>query len=67
MYLAKQEKESFIDGIIEGEKLGLERGEKLGLEKGKLEIARSLKAKGFHDVMISEVIGLTFEEIKNII
>jgi PD-(D/E)XK nuclease family transposase len=63
-----------IEGMAEGEQIGLEKGEQIGLEKGREEerkkaeaekkaIARQMKIDGIPIEIISKYIGLTIEEI----
>ncbi len=60
----------FEDGIQEGMEKGMEKGIKKGREEGEkhkaLEIAKKMKNKGTDIALISEIIGLTIEEIKNL-
>ena len=61
---------AFDDGKIQGEKLGIEKGEKLGIEKGKneekKENAKKMKDKGLDINLISEIIGLSIEDINKL-
>jgi len=54
----------------EGEKKGMEKGMEKGIEKGmeqeKIDTARKMKAKGFDSTIISELTGLSVEEIENL-
>ena len=52
-------------GREEGVKLGREEGVKLGQKQEKIEIAKKMKEKGSSVAEISELTGLTIEEIKN--
>ena len=45
---------------------GLKQGELLGIKKGKIEIARKMKQKGFEINLISELAGLSKEEIERL-
>ena len=51
----------------EGEAIGLEKGEAIGLEKGEfkanMKVARMMKAKGFDVPLISELTGLSEDQI----
>ncbi len=57
-------------GIEKGEKIGIEKGEKIGIEKGEknkaYESAKKMKQKGFDIKLISEIIGLTENEIEKL-
>lgn len=54
----------------EGEKIGLEKGEKVGIERGhkekQFEIAKKMKEKDIDINEISEITGLTKEEMENL-
>ncbi len=54
------------DGIRQGLELGEAKGRAKGLAEGRVEIARSMKAKGFDDTLISECTGLSVEEINSL-
>ena len=58
------------DGYVEGKKKGMERGRKEGMEEGskkeKIEIAKKMLDKKMDIAIISEITGLTIEEINNI-
>ena len=43
---------------------GLEEGEAKGETRGKMEVARAMKAKGLGMALISELTGLSEEEIR---
>lgn len=66
--------EGRIEGRLEGKLEGIEEGKKEGKLEGKLEgqleerkaNARKMKAKGFDNETISEITGLTLEEIANL-
>ena len=49
-----------------GRKEGIEEGIKEGLKEGKLQIAKNLKKKNMDINFISEVTGLSVEEIQKI-
>ncbi|SEI38609.1 conserved hypothetical protein (putative transposase or invertase) [Dyadobacter sp. SG02] len=53
------------EGMKEGIEEGIREGREEGREEGKLEIVRNMKAKGFDIETISEITGLTREEIRN--
>ena len=57
-------------GIEKGEKIGIEKGEKIGIEKGRKErdkeIAKNMKQKGTVVEFISEITGLSKEEIEEL-
>ena len=54
-------------GLEKGEAIGLEKGEAIGLEKGEfkanMKVARMMKAKGFDVSLISELTGLSEDQI----
>ena len=56
-----------LEWISEGEKRGEKRGEKIGEkrgeEKGKINIAKSMKKKGFDINIIMELTGLSRDKI----
>jgi len=57
--------------IRESEKLyardeGIEKGIELGIEKGKIETAKKMLEKGTDIIFISEVTGLSLEQIEKI-
>jgi predicted transposase/invertase (TIGR01784 family) len=52
-------------GLEQGLKQGLKQGLETGIEEGKLQVARKMKIKGFDMETISEITGLTVEEIRN--
>ena len=60
-------REAYADGEKAGEAIGYEKGEKIGLARGaaqkEREIAKSMKGKGMELAVISELTGLTPEEI----
>ena len=51
-------------GIEKGKKEGIEQGEKNGIQKRNIEITKSMLAKNYNLNDISEITGLTIEEIK---
>ena len=53
-----------IEGRIEGEAIGLEKGEAIGLEKGKILIAKNLLKKGMLKEEVSDITGLSIEQIE---
>ena len=53
-------------GFEAGKKVGFEDGQKAGFENGKKEIAENLLKIGMEITKISEITGLTVEEIKNL-
>jgi len=71
--MTMEEKEKMVANtkIYNAEKKGLEDGKKLGLEVGKkenqIEIVKNLKAKNMDLQFISEITGLSIDEIKNIV
>ena len=58
--LAEGEAKGFSDGEAKGRAEGLMEGE----VKGKMEVARAMKAKGLEMALISELTGLSEEEIR---
>ena len=59
----KGRREGLEEGLAQGLAQGLEKGLAQGREEERLSAARKMKSKGIDDVVISEVTGLTFEEI----
>ena len=57
---------SFNIGKKEGIEEGKIEGEKIGLEKGKIEIAKNMLNKGLDINLISELYGLSVEEINKL-
>ena len=59
--------EALAEGLAEGEAKGkaegLAEGKIEGLAEGKMEVARAMKAKGLGMALISELTGLSEEEI----
>ena len=57
-------------GLEKGKQIGLEKGEQIGLEKGAhkkaRETARKMKNRGFADEDISELTGLSLDDIKGL-
>ena len=51
-------------GLQKGLQQGLEKGLEQGLEKGKKETAKNLLDKGLDIEFVSEVTGLSIDEIK---
>ena len=52
------------ENIKKGKEEGLEKGLKKGIKKGKMEIARNMLKKGYKIEDISELSGLSVDEIK---
>ena len=53
-------------GIEQGMRKGIEQGLQKGLAHGRKELIRSMVAKGLDNVMISEIAGITEEEVASI-
>jgi predicted transposase/invertase (TIGR01784 family) len=58
--------EGKAEGLAEGKADGLAEGKAEGLAEGKAEIALQMKLKGLETSLISEVTGLSVEEIENL-
>ena len=56
-------KDDYKRAEIEGEKRGLERGEKIGFEKSRDTLVSAMLGKGMSYDLISEISGLTKEQI----
>ncbi|MDE5889776.1 MAG: hypothetical protein K2H10_02040, partial [Bacteroidales bacterium] len=54
---------ALAEGEATGIRIGREEGRKEGESQAKLEIARALKAKGMSDEEITEITGLSKEDI----
>ena len=54
------------EGIAEGRAEGRAEGEAKGLIEGKTEVARTMKTKGLEIRLISEMTGLSEEEIRGL-
>jgi len=52
-----------LEGKAEGEAIGIEKGEAIGEARGVKKTAKNMKDKGFDVAVISEVTGLSAEEI----
>ncbi len=61
--LAEGEAKGRAEGKIEGLAEGEAKGKAEGLAEGKMEVARAMKAKGLGMALISELTGLSEEEI----
>ena len=57
---------SFNDGIIKGEKIGLEKGKIEGKTERNFEIARNLRQMGLPIKSIAAATGLTSAEIERL-
>ena len=55
-----------ISALNEAERKGIEKGIEKGIQQRNLEIARNMKLSGLEISMISELTGLTIDEINNI-
>jgi predicted transposase/invertase (TIGR01784 family) len=64
--LVEGEKIGIEKGIAEGEKIGIAKGEKIGIERGIREIARKAKLMGLPHSEIEELTGLSPEEIEKL-
>ena len=58
--------EAFQDGMEKGIEKGIEKGRAEGEAQSKILIARNMLSKGLDSALISELTGLTEEEIKGI-
>ncbi len=54
-------------GIQEGIQQGIQQGLQQGIHQEKAETVQRMKAKGFSVEDISEIAGLTIEEVKNLL
>ena len=70
MMLSRERKEGKLEGIKEGiEKgmqKGIEKGKLEGIKEGKISMAKSMKAKNMDINLISEITGLSIEEINKL-
>ena len=55
-----------VEGRTEGKAEGLAEGEAKGRAEGKTDVARAMKAKGLEISLISELTGLSEEEIQRL-
>ena len=55
-----------VEGRTEGKAEGLAEGEAKGRAEGKTDVARAMKAKGLETSLISELTGLSVEEIQRL-
>ena len=55
-----------VEGRTEGKAEGLAEGEAKGRAEGKTDVARAMKAKGLETSLISELTGLSEEEIQRL-
>ncbi|MDE7127566.1 MAG: hypothetical protein K2O58_06710, partial [Bacteroidales bacterium] len=53
-------------GRLEGREEGLKEGETKGMERAKAEIVKAMRSKGMDIKLISEVTGLSEEEVRKI-
>ena len=51
-------------GFENGEKVGFENGEKVGAKQNSIDTARKMKTRGFDTETISDLTGLSEEEIE---
>jgi predicted transposase/invertase (TIGR01784 family) len=58
--------EGILEGMEKGIKKGMKKGMEQGIEKRNVEIARKMKEKGMSNSEISEMTGLSEEEINNL-
>lgn len=58
--------EGAAEAFDKGVEKGIEKGVVIGAEQSKMQIAKSLKAKGFDASLIAECTGLTIEEIEKL-
>ena len=56
----------FLCGVRRGENRGIELGERRGEKRGKMEAARNMLYKGFDINIISDITGLSREEIERL-
>ena len=54
------------DGIEEGMKIGIEKGKLEGIKENSYTIAKTMKNKNMDINLISEITGLSIEEIRNL-
>ena len=58
--------EGFAEGLAEGEAKGRSEGKAEGLAEGKVLIAKAMVAKGMDRNTISEITGLSDEELESL-
>ncbi len=62
-------REGIKEGLKEGKEMGMKEGKevgiKTGIEEARQQVARNMKTKGFDVQTISEITGLTPEEVRN--
>ncbi|MET7253943.1 Rpn family recombination-promoting nuclease/putative transposase [Dyadobacter fermentans] len=58
-------KEGMKEGVKEGKEVGMKEGMKAGIKETRLQVARNMKTRGFDAETISEITGLTPEEVRN--
>ncbi|WP_302273318.1 Rpn family recombination-promoting nuclease/putative transposase [Brachyspira aalborgi] len=70
MMLRREREDGFDEGIEEGIKRGIEKGKLEGLKEGRIaeqiSMAKSMKTKNLDINLISEITGLTMDEIKKL-
>ena len=54
------------DGFDEGKLEGIKEGELKGLREGQISMAKSMKTKSLDINLISKIMSLSIDEIKNI-
>ena len=55
-----------LTGIDEGKAIGLDEGKAIGINEGKRKVAKNMLNKNMNISIISELTGLSIEEIKEI-
>ena len=70
MMLRREREDGFDEGIEEGIKRGIEKGKLEGLKEGRIaeqiSMAKSMKTKNMDINLISEITGLTIDEIEKL-
>lgn len=66
MMLARERKEGFEKGKIEGIEIGIEKGKIEGEENKAISIAKAMKNKNMDIKLISEITGLSVKEIEDL-
>ena len=66
MMLSRERKEGKLEGIKEGMEKGMQKGKLEGIKEGKISMAKSMKSKNMDINLISEITGLSIEEIEKL-
>lgn len=66
LMLDRAKKQGIKTGIEKGIKTGIEKGKKEGERKKAIEAAKKMKKSGFESSIISDIVGLSIEEVEKL-